>query len=286
MKEALYSALWRWALQARNAAKGAGLLGAFEQIVLFLGPRLVRPPSAEVVVTVHGQMGMAIPPGVAVARSFQAGLYEPDVTAAFYRVIAGGMTILDIGASIGYYTLLASKLVGASGRVWAFEPDAQAYAYLVRNIQANDCRNVTAVKKGVADRVGRASLMGSEPERRFISADSRDSNGAAVETLALDTVLAELVPVDVMKMDIEGGEPAALRGMREMSAASPNLRLIMEWCTPFLKRSGATPESVAELLRQLGFVSYEVLERNAGSVPLAHGLPKGRAVYNLLLSKQ
>ena len=76
------------------------------------------------------------------------GTYEPEQTRAFEELVKPGDTVLDVGAHVGYYTLLSSVLVGASGRVFAFEPNPRNYHYLDQHVYLNRCRNVTTVPLG------------------------------------------------------------------------------------------------------------------------------------------
>lgn len=111
-------------------------------------------------------MTIVVPPAYANARTLAAGLYEPSVARLFENILGEGMTMVDLGANIGYYTLLASRLVGRSGRVYAFEPDPENHQYLLRNIVANGCRNVTVVEKAVYNITGTMTFL-------------RDPHGAA-----------------------------------------------------------------------------------------------------------
>lgn len=84
--------------------------------------------------------------------------FEPEVTEVFLSHVMPGDVVLDIGAHIGYYTVLAARSVGNEGRVIAFEPDPQNYSLLVKNVAKNGYRNVTAVQKAVSWNSGYAQL--------------------------------------------------------------------------------------------------------------------------------
>lgn len=124
--------------------------------------------------------------------------------------IREGDTVIDAGAFPGDFTLYASRLVGASGRVIAIEPHPYNFKILKANIRLNDLRNVIPVNKALSDHEGRAMLSG-------IGVDAHISDsGIEVETTTLDNIALELGldRVDVVKMDIEGQEVAALRGFQ------------------------------------------------------------------------
>ena len=102
-------------------------------------------------------------PNPALRKTFQAyGLdliHEERTTALFKRVVRRGDVVLDLGANIGYFTLLAARLVGESGRVYAFEPEPMNFEYLKKNIAVNGYKNVLAYQKGVSGASGTAKLF-------------------------------------------------------------------------------------------------------------------------------
>lgn len=87
-------------------------------------------------------------------------------------------------------------------------------------------------------------------------------------------------------MDIEGGEKAALEGMRELSRRNSQIQLIMEFDLANLRRSGATREALATVLQSLGFSTGYIIEQDMKPFPVPQGLPRSRATYNLLLKKE
>ena len=84
--------------------------------------------------------------------------YEEATTRIFKELTQQGMVVIDIGAHIGYYTLLAAREAGHSGRVYAFEPEVDNYRWLIKNVEINGYQNVTTVAKAVADRTGSIKL--------------------------------------------------------------------------------------------------------------------------------
>lgn len=289
VKGAIRNLAWGTGLRARNLAKRAGVLGPLEAVVVKLGLRFIKPPSSETEAALPFGMRMVMPPSFPSARSYAAGLYEQEVVSVFTGIIKEGMTVVDLGANVGYYTLLSSALVGSAGRVYAFEADPQNYAYQMRNIQSNGCRNVTAVGKGVAQSSGSMPFFrdpyGAEG---FLTKDGGNAGSISVETISLDDFFAaERWPtVDLVKMDIEGGEMSALLGMRELSRRNPRMRVITEFNVGSIHRAQATPEALGALLMELGFCRGYIIERRMKRFSLKDGLPKTRATYDLLLTKE
>lgn len=141
------------------------------------------------------------------------GTYEPAQTAAFQRHLRPGDCVLDIGAHVGYYTLLSSALVGDTGRVVSFEPDPRNARFLRRHVRINGRHNVRVEEAAVSDTGGSARFAhgtGSGTGRLD------RSGGFEVRTLRLDDYCAEraIVP-NAVKIDVEGAELAVLSGGRE-----------------------------------------------------------------------
>ena len=143
--------------------------------------------------------------------------------------------MLDIGANVGYYTLLAARLVGPSGMVYAFEPERSNFQLLVENITLNRYRNVVPVEKAVSNTCGRTELF-LDPENfgaHSLSPQCCDtrSKPVTVETVTLDNFLRRThdMHVDVIKIDVQGAEGLALEGARQMLAANPQLTIFMEF---------------------------------------------------------
>jgi FkbM family methyltransferase len=198
------------------------------------------------------------------------------------------MTFVDAGANIGYYTLLTAKLTGTTGRIFAFEPDPTNYSYLVQNAQTNGFVNVRTVPKALSNRTGTGSFLpDSGGAEGFLSNATDGAALFAVPTITLDDFFgAEGWPiVQMIKFDIEGGETDALEGMRELSRRNPALQVIMELNTRAISRAGSTVNGVANLLRDLGFVSGLVIETGR-SFSIPREFPSTTATYNLLLLKK
>lgn len=181
---------------------------------------------------------------------------EPELTAEFLRRVGPGMTVLDLGANIGYYTLLAAKAVGPSGRVLAFEPEMENAAALMKGLEANGFRNVTVFPYAVSRALGQSDLFMATTSGSH-SIALRPSNASSlrqrVVTVALDGFLDPDVCPDVVKMDIEGSEVPALEGMRRL-LADPRLKtLFIEAEPPILASLGLSAASITSLLEPYGF---------------------------------
>jgi FkbM family methyltransferase len=144
------------------------------------------------------------------------GTYERRTQQVFRNIVAPGDAVFDVGAHVGFYTLLAARLTGPGGRVVAFEPLPRNVDFLRRHVDANRLGNVSIVQAAVAERSGSAHFTkGGGP-----STGSLVPRGSAVE-LAIDLVCiddlvgtGELPAPRVVKIDVEGAESRVLEGGR------------------------------------------------------------------------
>jgi len=184
------------------------------------------------------------------------GVWEPDVTEAFLSLIKKGMTVLDIGANIGYFTLLAARAVGSEGKVYAFEPEPKNYALLCRNVQENGYTNVHTIREAVSDRVStlRLYLSSKHWAGHTLSDHSANAGSVEVQTTSLDEFFkGRTEKIDVIKVDVEGAEDLVLNGMTSILSRCSDLVLITEFCPSHLQEMGSSPQKYVEKLRSFGF---------------------------------
>ncbi|MCS7187065.1 MAG: FkbM family methyltransferase [Armatimonadota bacterium] len=142
-------------------------------------------------------------------------VHEPTVTKLLPGFVRFGDTVLDIGANIGYYTLLLSQLVGRRGTVIAVEPYPDNVHLLELNLRFNRVTNVKVMPVAVSDEIGTAEMFVSEGSN-WHSLHPTERTGQRkilVPTVTIDTIVAQLERhVDLIRMDIEGWETKALQG--------------------------------------------------------------------------
>jgi FkbM family methyltransferase len=171
--------------------------------------RLVPPGMAVPILTgkLRGRRWLV---GSAIHRCW-IGFFESEKQEWISREVRPNSVFWDIGANVGFYSLLASKLVG-SGKVFAFEPVPRNLEYLRKHIVLNRVTNVEVLPLAVSDKNGSANF---HVEQTFSMGHlSREGGGIEVSTATLDSLLDEgkVLPPDCVKMDIEGAELLALRG--------------------------------------------------------------------------
>jgi FkbM family methyltransferase len=285
-KERLLDSVWRLAARARNTAKRHGLLGGAERLLLRIGPLLVRPPKAAVDITLLDGLRLNVPAGYPSARTLRAGIYEPEVSRLIRDSLSDGMTFLDLGANVGYYTLIASRLVGPTGTVYAFEPDPEVFKQLICNVEANGCSNVVAIAKAASDKSGKKGFVRDPYGAEGFLADS-GSQPLSIDAIALDDFFGACgwPKIEVIKLDIEGSESAALDGMRGLLSRNHNVQLIMEYNIHALQRAGSSREVLATLLQGYGYSRGFIIEKGMEPFALSGGLPATHATYNLLFQQ-
>jgi len=189
---------------------------------------------------------------------YARGTVERHVQQAIADNLKTGDVFYDVGANIGFFSMLAARLVGPKGRVHAFEPEPRNAAAIHRNAGLNSFANITVHEAAVADTDGTIKLIVTEhPGGATIDADSAGADAQhtiEVRSLTLDSLKAD--PPTFVKIDVEGAEPAALRGMTRLAAEHRPL-LLVEADDPDQQK---LRDKVAELTGILEAMDYAVAE--------------------------
>jgi len=199
------------------------------------------------------------------------GVWEPYETQVLTGGVQAGDVVFDIGANIGYYTLLLARSTGAAGHVYAFEPEPENFRLLEKNIAANGYQNVTAFNKAVGETSATRKLYLHEfnkgDHRMYESGDGRKH--IPVECVSLDELLGgQNVRPDWIKMDVQGAEGLVLQGMREILGSGGRLKLLTEFWPYALDRAGSRPEEFLRTLLDYGFSLHELDERREETRPV------------------
>ena len=146
------------------------------------------------------------------------GTYEPEVAQALLTIVQTDWVVIDVGAHIGYFALLLSKLVGLHGRVIAFEPFPENFRTLEENVRINSCHNIVLENRAVASISGPVTMRSNDLQRLPYTASLVSGQPIAdVEAVSLDDYTASLPdPIRFVIMDVEGAEASVLRGMQSM----------------------------------------------------------------------
>lgn len=193
------------------------------------------------------------------------GMFEPHQVTRFTQVVQPGQVLFDIGANVGFYSLLGSRLVGATGSVVAFEPVIRNLSYLYRHVSMNRCGNVSVLAAACSDEAGLASFAvasnvgeGHLETAAAVSGRSATVGRALVPTVTADSVAEKIGSMpDVMKVDVEGAEMEVLRGAKRiLGERGPRIFLSIH--------SDELRTSCLELLKGYGY-GAEPMEGSAGT---------------------
>jgi FkbM family methyltransferase len=207
-------------------------------------------PPAEEVQTGLGSLLLPREDGVMRPLMASTGDWELNESLLFRAHIRRGSTVVDIGAHVGYYTLLSARTVGWRGRVIAVEPDPDNAALLRENVRRNRLRNVTIVEAAAWRETTRLQLRrdlaNTGDNRIVLGVDAYD-----VPAVALDERLARL-PVSLVKIDTQGTDHIALEGMRQtLTRCRPVV--FTEFWPQAIREFGDDPAAVIDGYRQLGY---------------------------------
>ena len=206
------------------------------------------------VCTVHGQ-DFQVDEADSLGLLASGGIFEPAETSLCRDVVRPGQRVLDVGANIGYYTVLLAQLVGESGSVVAVEPDPDNALLLQKNCRAALAQGVVRIHQAAMGQAsGQAELFRAPDSggmHRLYSSVCCGNDTTSVQVLKGDDL--GLAPLDFLKIDIEGYEPAALDGLEETMATSPNLSILCEFSPLSLWEAGFVPQDFIRRMLGRGF---------------------------------
>jgi FkbM family methyltransferase len=186
------------------------------------------------------------------------GVYQPEVSAAVVKWLPQGGVMVDVGANVGYMTMLGARRVGPAGRVLAIEPNPYMVEAMRRHLDKNGISNVSIVQAGCSRAKGSFPLYLSpdrNPGMTSLSAKNAHSQRSIqVDVVPLDELVAEFNPpsLDVLKIDVEGAELQVLQGAKETLRRFRPV-ILMELDPRLLSSFGTKPEQILELLAGLGY---------------------------------
>jgi FkbM family methyltransferase len=214
------------------------------------------------------------------------GLFEPIESYLFLKMIAPGMTVFDVGANCGQYTLLAARAVGAGGSVHSFEPIAGTFTILEEHVRLNRYGNVTLNQAALWSEATTLSLGNESAQaqsgRWSAGSAAIDRSAVKVRAIRFDDYVREhqISRIDLIKMDIEGAEPFMMQGARE-SLARFRPALLMEMNRKALERLAWTPERLWDEFKPLGYRAFAIGQSLRQSGPVMDF--RAGKVVNLIL---
>jgi len=257
-------------------------------------------PTGMILINCQGNKMYVNTEDTGVASQLLAGMeYEPFETELVKKLLKKNMSVVNIGANIGYYTLIAANSVGPNGKVYAFEPEPKNFKLLVRNIKKNDFKNILPIQAAVSDKKGTLKLFLDKSNLAAPSLAEQNTskkNGfVEVETNSLDNFLEKYnkgFNVDLIQIDAQGSEGLILAGAKKI-IGNHNLKIIMEFWPYGLHNMGTNALDLLKRIESYGFeiglidetnkcISYLQPEK---IVEMCKNSKNGMHYVNLLLEK-
>lgn len=223
------------------------------------------------------------PVDFSVSRQIFLKDYEFETTSAIKKILKKGDVVFDIGANIGYYTLIFAKLVGKTGAVHSFEPSIREFASLCENIKLNKYNNIFLNQVAVTNYDGfmkmaifEDSTFGAyntigKPTHQIV--ESQVYKEEIIKSLSLDTyckIYGSLTP-QLIKVDIEGAELQLINGGTKLLSSPKSPILVIEICEKTLKGTRSSPQAVVEKLRYFGYDLFSI-KRNGHLIYYEDGI--------------
>jgi FkbM family methyltransferase len=190
------------------------------------------------------------------------GQYENFATEVMIEDVKSGWVICDIGAHVGYYSMLFSKLVGPKGKVYAFEPDSENMQVLKRNIALNHASNIVTQNIAISDKKKIAKLYISKEDptdHRLFNPPGEDRSYVEIKQDSLDN-LFKGKKIDLIKIDVQGYESYCIDGALK-TLNSQHTRLLVELWPQGLKELGINPLTFLKKILKLKYKIYFLNEK-------------------------
>lgn len=196
-----------------------------------------------------------------ISPSVEESDIEPHVSSLFRSMLKEGMVVVDVGAAMGFYTLLAAKRIGNSGLCYSFEPDPYCFKTLVKNINVNSWNNVKPFQLALSDRNGKRRM------RLFMGFTSSKNIGGTyiANVVTLDSFL-KTTDIDIVKIDVEGAEYEVLRGMKKILELG-KVKIICEVHPSHLLSLGYSTTDILDILKQYNYSIY-LINEDSGLTPV------------------
>jgi len=228
--------------------------------------------------------GLFIVPHLAEPVAFNLlvnGVYEPETAGYLVSHLQLGDVVVDIGANIGTFSLMAARLVGSSGRVLAIEASPKVFPYLAKNIEMSQLGNIQAFHCAAANRNAESVSFWEAPDDKFgmgALAPQFNTEPCRIAAYKLDDLLrsAGIKQVAVIKLDVEGAEANVLQGALDLLQNSVAPAVVFEFCDWAEARfPGHRPGDAQRLLMDLGYEIWRLNDFDRGGQPIPEPLSSG-----------
>jgi FkbM family methyltransferase len=191
------------------------------------------------------------------------GCWEPWIERALIGLVRPGAIAVDLGANFGYYTIALAWAVGPRGKVYAFEANPQLAGLLSATVATNGLRDRVVLANAAI--IDREEVVKLHVDPQFVGgghlsfgAEEPALEHYSVAGTTLCVALAGIERIDILRMDIEGSEPLALRGAEALIRNSPELVIVCEWSVPMMA-AHCDLGGLIDWLSEMGFSFWEIL---------------------------
>ena len=195
------------------------------------------------------------------AMLWKTGRLEGFEMELFSRFVKPRITMLDIGANMGVYSLTSSNVIGDKGKIIAFEPDKDHVKTFTKSIKANGFENIKLYPFAVSDKnetlVFHADTFNSG-NNQVAKENENNKNELHVQAVCLDDFLKDMPTVDLIKMDIQGAEYFAFIGMKTLLERNPDVVVFAEYWKKGLEKMNVNPADYINLLASFHFNFYKI----------------------------
>ena len=197
--------------------------------------------------------------------------YEPIETDLVKKHIKKNDRILDIGANIGYYTLLFASIIGSKGHVFSFEPEPKNFKILESNVKLNNFHNTTLEKLAVSNQSGNIELYLSDEGigQHRIHKSRFGKSSISVKMISIDDYFDNnFQKIDFIKIDVEGAEYDVLKGMKHILKNNSSIKILLEFNPINLIEHGSDPKEFLDFLETHNFLLHIISEKNNQFQPI------------------
>ncbi len=242
--------------------------GKYSLLMKFYFPYLAPVSPTKEIITLHDGIRMELVLNEYVqSQLYLFGTFEPATVKVLKRLVKSGDTVLDIGANVGYLSLVLAKCVGNSGKVFSFEPDAKNFALLKRNLELNADCNIEPIATAVSDshqpiRLYHAKFDFNAGAHSMLPSEKHSTDFIEISATTIDDFAKshELKKIDVIKIDIEGAEMKAFNSMSETLRQSRPV-VVCELCEEHQVRAGYTTQAVKKWMAEtFDMHAFKVME--------------------------
>jgi FkbM family methyltransferase len=217
------------------------------------------------------------------------GYWDPALSGLMRRALLPGMTFVDVGANIGYLTILGAQLVGSTGRVFAIEPDPINLSILEANLERHGCSNVTVLPVAAWSERTQLNLTRPPDEGAAAQVGRTEGDGNQVPAAPLDELIEG--PVDYIKVDCEQTDHVVVRGAERLIRENPAMLITVEYLPGHASHTGESPSEILNQYEAMGLSPFWISYPKPGLRPTGYEqiadarLPEGSVSFDFAMSR-